>query len=714
MKPKNIAAGISKLINSLLILTVFATPLAFNPFTSNLFDLNKNTLLAISTGLILILWMTRNILTKSFRLSINQFTLPLFLFAIISLAASYQGLNPTFAGFITTTSTITFLTLLFLSATTLKPGLNFTNHLLHAIVISGIILGLTAVLETIGFGPSSWISSTINNPNIFLSPAGSAVILITYLIPILLMSLLLAIFKKSPGEKSFYFIAAAVTTAALVIGVFNILPGNNNTPRFLPFSTSWEIAAENVKSPKALLLGVGPQNYVTAFTSHKPISFNQSEFWNVRFNTASNHLLHIFTTTGLLGLSAWVFLLLSLVKTAKKGKDLTDNAKIGLIGLGAIFITTLFVPTNIVLQSLFVFLLIIVSLELKLTGSAGSSELIFKLFAIKKVSSGHYQEEDKTNPDHAQILPWLIGVPFILFSLFIFYGTYRVYAADLKFRQSLATAAQNQGTETYNLQRDAIGLNPYASNYRRSYSQTNLSIANALSQQGNPSDQDRETISTLVRQAIREARNAVLIEPNHPINWENLALVYRQLINVADGASDWAITSYANAIRLDPNNPRLRIDLGGIYFQLEDLDSAIRLFEQAATLKPDYANAHYNLAVALSRNNQTERAIGSYQRVLELVDPTTADYTKALEELNQLRQSQGLEAQQPANQTSELSAPEPLATPNPNQSVELDPSDAPPSDEELNQNSGFGDISEEENSENEPEDSEATESAETQ
>jgi tetratricopeptide (TPR) repeat protein len=43
----------------------------------------------------------------------------------------------------------------------------------------------------------------------------------------------------------------------------------------------------------------------------------------------------------------------------------------------------------------------------------------------------------------------------------------------------------------------------------------------------------------------------------------------------------------------------LRVEAGGIYYANGDYLSAANLFRQAANLKPDYANAHYNLAKAL-------------------------------------------------------------------------------------------------------------------
>ena len=122
-------------------------------------------------------------------------------------------------------------------------------------------------------------------------------------------------------------------------------------------------------------------------------------------------------------------------------------------------------------------------------------------------------------------------------------------------------------------------------------------------------DADKQTIQTLVTQAIGNARLATEVySPLNAANWETRALIYKSLLNVAQNASDWAINSYNTAIQLDPANPRLRLDLGGIYFAKNDFLSAANQFRQATVLKQDYANAHFNFALSLEKLQQYDQA----------------------------------------------------------------------------------------------------------
>jgi len=193
------------------------------------------------------------------------------------------------------------------------------------------------------------------------------------------------------------------------------------------------------------------------------------------------------------------------------------------------------------------------------------------------------------------------------------------------------------------------------------------------------SDQDKQDLTQLVEQAIREAKNATQLNPGSVVVWENLASTYRQLINFAEGAPDWAIASYSQAIRLDPTNPTLRLDLGGVLLTLKDYDGAVKLFEQAIERKSDWPNAHYNLASAYIAKESYSLALAEMRIVVQLLDPNTEDYQKAQDELKELEKMvpaaaaptdpNAPESNQQAPEDIQLVTPTPL--PSPAEPVEL-------------------------------------------
>ena len=146
---------------------------------------------------------------------------------------------------------------------------------------------------------------------------------------------------------------------------------------------------------------------------------------------------------------------------------------------------------------------------------------------------------------------------------------------------------------------------------------------------------------------------------------------------MAQDANDWAVRAYNTAIQLDPTNPRLRVELGGIYFGAQDYLSAANSFRQAVSLKNDYANAHYNFAHALIKLQAYADAQRELETVKNLVDVNSADYKQVAADLEELKKQPAvagaesgkpsvaqLEGQKTATGAEQQAAPqEPLTQP---------------------------------------------------
>jgi tetratricopeptide (TPR) repeat protein len=247
----------------------------------------------------------------------------------------------------------------------------------------------------------------------------------------------------------------------------------------------------------------------------------------------------------------------------------------------------------------------------------------------------------------------VIGAVYVLFYLTGSGATPRkgyvaLISSDMKFAKSFTPAALQSGTETYNLQTQAITEYPYRSDYYRLFSQINLALAANLvaAQQGNePSQEVQNNIIALLQQSINSARQAVTLAPFTSVNWQNLGQIYRNLIGVGENAEQFAVASYNQAIALNPSNPGLRIELGGIYYQLRQWDLAQNQFTISTQLKPDYANAYYNLGHVLEEKGDLSNALLQYQAVRQLVanDQTNLELIEG--EIAALQEKIGSEAQ---------------------------------------------------------------------
>jgi tetratricopeptide (TPR) repeat protein len=70
-------------------------------------------------------------------------------------------------------------------------------------------------------------------------------------------------------------------------------------------------------------------------------------------------------------------------------------------------------------------------------------------------------------------------------------------------------------------------------------------------------------------------------------------------------------------------------------WQAGRIQEAIKHYEQALLIKPDYADAHYNLGGALGQAGRMQEAIGQYEQALRL----KPDYAEARAKLKLAQQA---------------------------------------------------------------------------
>src|SRR5690606_30807573 len=139
------------------------------------------------------------------------------------------------------------------------------------------------------------------------------------------------------------------------------------------------------------------------------------------------------------------------------------------------------------------------------------------------------------------------AVVLLLGVLLLSYFVGRSYAAQVYMNESNKAAVNDDAVRTYELQQRAIALNPYLDIFRRRYAMTNILIAIAISNRTDATEQDRQQVSELLQQSIREARAATMLDPGDSQNWLTLAQIYEQMIGATDEAVQWAIQSYVSA-----------------------------------------------------------------------------------------------------------------------------------------------------------------------
>jgi tetratricopeptide (TPR) repeat protein len=626
---------------------------------SSPFVVPKEALLLTGCSLILLIWVLKMFVNGSVAFHPGKFDLGVLFIALAYLIATFLGTPNKMEAYLLP-GTTTFV----LGGAFLYFLINQFDQKIKAggktvLLISGVILAVASLLSSLNvFSKIPQLPAFVKEPSFNLM--GGAIPSIMVLVTILVFSVGLLIKEKDSAKKVAIGFGLGVMLFALTVLVVSVLPGKATSPRFLTTRDSWEVTVDTLK--KSPLLGVGPANYLTAFNLFKPLSYNQTDLWQIRFTTASNHYFTLVTETGLLGLFALSVLLISVYRYVCRDLKISGDPekmnqtleKLSLVILLVLFGVLPVTPT------VFVYLFILLGLM---------SESHLKTFRVNIAANDASQVSSRI-PVIIVSLPFLAGIVALAF-----FGI-KVLKAESTFSKSLVSLSKNDAKNTYDQMNDAIRQNPKVDRYHASFAQVNMALASSIAGKKDITEEDRTTITQLVQQAISEGKATVSLNPLRSGNWEVLAQIYRSIMPFAQGADQFTVQTYSQAIALDPTNPNLRIALGGVYYSLGNFDSAIDSFKLAVLAKPDLANSHYNLAIAYREKKDYDSAITAMNNVISLVSKDSQDYSVAKQTLDDL-QSKKKAVTEPAS-SENLTPPQPVEETNIDPPIELPEEASPP------------------------------------
>jgi tetratricopeptide (TPR) repeat protein len=234
-------------------------------------------------------------------------------------------------------------------------------------------------------------------------------------------------------------------------------------------------------------------------------------------------------------------------------------------------------------------------------------------------------EFNKTSP-LASVLSFVFVVIIVLsISAIYLGGTY--YYADVLYKNGVNLVKEKGDIENGSLLiSKAVLLNPYSDLYLRDLSEAALARVNK--EFNKPQDAARDTtIQNLIATAINIAKRSTDLSPLNVDNWVQRASVYRAVMLYTADADKWAIDSYSEAVKLEPQNPYYYYELGRTYNaaaellasatedkekvakRIEYVNKAEEAFKKAVELKSDYAPALYQLAVISDLLGKSDEAI---------------------------------------------------------------------------------------------------------
>jgi tetratricopeptide (TPR) repeat protein len=429
---------------------------------------------------------------------------------------------------------------------------------------------------------------------------------------IFILTVILSLFTLEGKKGEINLFRAGILSLVLIFSiVFYFLSSKILPPvpeinlGFLPhLQILFSTLKENTKN---LFFGTGPGTFIFDYSKYRPVVLNQTIAWGMRFPNGASAFLDLLTTKGILaGISFLsLFILTSILIFKKILKEKLTFIDIGIfISTFGIFLSSLFISFNISLWFLFWFLL----------------------------GSTFYILSKETKVDFSAI-PLLKSLFFVIFcTIFTFclifsFIQFQKYLANINYKSAVLKAQKNLDLAIEKMKK-AIQKDKESDIYWRDLSQLYLLKANQVFQSGDlPLEKKVEMVNPLIREGILAIEKAKEVSPNNVGNWNVRGFFYRNLIGFFKEAGEISLASYQKAIELEPNSPYSFGEMGRVYILLaqdadkrgdlakktEYLNLAKNQLEKALKKKPDYAPAHYLMAVAFSQEGKVKEAISKLE-----------------------------------------------------------------------------------------------------
>ncbi len=365
------------------------------------------------------------------------------------------------------------------------------------------------------------------------------------------------------------------------------------------------------------LFGSGQATFDLVFGKDRPLSFNDTSLWQLRFLRSSNEWFQLVPTVGVLAtlsfLGMVVLFLFRIFRAALRLKPDDPAWRAGtttLIGGTMVVAVSIFSTFNFFLAFLF-WLFLAVGTVVTQNGTASDVKVA----------------DRKTGSSFAASLSFSLVV--ILGIVFLYFAGRFWYADVLVARANAAIAKQEQlDTVRASLSR-SIELNPYEQSTYFDLAQNFLVQAQLGAQAEKP---DVNQLRTFISGSVAAAQSGVDRYASYGGTYEAVSTIYRDIDALTGAISEETLQAFTKATELEPKNPQLLMNLGSYYLAVaqkeqqtttkdgkpdeaaaaradEALVKAKEVYTRATTLKRDFLDAQLNIALVLRLQKKGTEAV---------------------------------------------------------------------------------------------------------
>ncbi|MFA5737150.1 MAG: tetratricopeptide repeat protein [Candidatus Paceibacterota bacterium] len=483
-----------------------------------------------------------------------------------------------------------FLGLIVLATVIILDFFKVKKNLLRLLVFLGLLISLI----TLGL---------INDPFLWVIVGSFSVFIFAYK------------FYLNQKNKSGYYwslslILAIVCLAAFFLGSYQMINdqlalwrSQIGVPVF-DVRPSWEssyIVTKDVLRANSFL-GTGPNSFSVAWAKYKPISVNQSNYWNVDFRFGTGLIPSSAVSLGLVGFVLWLTFLATILGSGfyalfkSKIEDKTTKNFLFLSFISASYLWALAffsVPGN------YLFILSFI-----VTGF-----LVATLANLGLVKNLEISLPKKFLASYISVILFIMVVFFsvvggyLIVKKYISVFTYHKSLYDLNKTGDLITASA--------LLERVINLSQQDLYCQKNSELYTLQIKELLQKTDLPEEDILANFKTLFDSAAANAQLATKVAPQNYMNWLALGRVYASVVPLnIEGAYEEAVKAFNKALELSPNNPVILLNsLARLELAYRRPDIAQKYIDKTLTIRPNYVPAALSLAEIETNKGNLEVAI---------------------------------------------------------------------------------------------------------
>lgn len=374
------------------------------------------------------------------------------------------------------------------------------------------------------------------------------------------------------------------------------------------------------------IIGSGVETFAYSYYQDRTIEHNNVSEWDFLYNKAHNELLNLMATTGTIGLitylSIFIVITIMTVKISILKKYEATEKLIALAlysGQIALFISNFFGFSTVAVNV-----------------------LMYLYFAITAIIYSNVKE-DKESVKNKKRTTYVInegsqyfGLTLVgIITLVLLFRVYNYWAADKAYAQGKNYF--NAGQYQYGIQEmlESISRSPNEALFFDTLSDDYAKLAVHFANIG-----EATAAAQMAEQTVAASNETLKLNDRHLNFYKTRARVMVTLSQLDEMYLEDAKATLLKAMQLSPTDPKLVYTLAVIEHTNENLEEAVRLYNEAITLKPDYERPYLKLSEVYQSLEQYDKAIAPLETILEHISPGNAEVLERISVLKEMQANQ--------------------------------------------------------------------------